>query len=85
MDRVTALLRESLEAGLALRLDGERLHVRGPRGAERLARRLLERKAEILEALDWYALEERAAILEHDGGLPRDEAERRAILSRWAN
>jgi hypothetical protein len=27
---------------------------------------------------DWEALEERAGILEYDGGLPRDEAERLA-------
>ncbi|MBZ0252713.1 MAG: hypothetical protein K8I02_05170 [Candidatus Methylomirabilis sp.] len=85
MDGVTALLRESLEAGLTLRLDGESLRVRGPRRAEGLARRLLDCKAEVLEALDWYGLEERAAILEHDGGLPRDEAERRALLARLPN
>lgn len=85
MDGVTTLICASLEAGLRLRVVGGALVIRGPRRAEPFVRRLRERKAEVLEALDWYGLEERAAILEHDGGLPRDEAERRALVARLAN
>lgn len=45
------LLTEARAAGLAVRVDGDRLIVRGPRQAEALARRLIAHKAEILTAL----------------------------------
>jgi hypothetical protein len=47
MDIVT-LLREAESAGLQVRADGDRLVVRGPRSLEPLAKRLLERKADLL-------------------------------------
>jgi len=33
---------------------------------------------------DWYEIEERSAIIEHDGGMPRFEAEARAIAEQLA-
>jgi hypothetical protein len=67
---------------------GDKLVIRGPRGAGRLAERLLARKREVIQAVtgnpptpadlpgDWHLLwEERAAIREYHGGLPRDRAE----------
>jgi hypothetical protein len=50
MDGMT-LLEEARAAGLTVRVDGARLVVRGPRAAEAMARRLLERKVEVLAAL----------------------------------
>jgi hypothetical protein len=58
--------------------EGERLIVRGPKRLAALAQQLLSHKAAILEILELF--EERAAIMEYDGGLPRAEAERLA----WA-
>lgn len=101
------LLAEAEAAGLLLLQDGDRLIVRGPRSAEALVRRILDRKAEVIAVLsnidqptgrvveipvNWRAevqawdegrrldFEERAAIMEHDGKLPRDVAELRAFL-----
>ncbi len=52
MERVAAVvLDESRAAGLEVRAEGGRLVVRGPRTQEGLARRLLERKAEVLALL----------------------------------
>lgn len=50
MDVVT-LLREAEIAGLQVRTDGDKLIVRGPRSLESLARKLLERKADVLPLL----------------------------------
>ena len=50
MDGMT-LLEEARAAGLTVLADGTRLVVRGPRAAEAMARRLLERKVEVLAAL----------------------------------
>ena len=50
MDVVT-LLREAESAGLQVRADGDRLVVRGPRSLEPLAKKLLERKADLLPLL----------------------------------
>lgn len=40
---------------------------------------LVARAVAILDEADREAFEERAAIMEYDGGLPRREAERRAL------
>jgi hypothetical protein len=90
-----ALLQQARAAGLAVRAEGDRLCVRGPRRAEALVRLLLDHKAEVLAALapaapvtvtpaelppDWYiSWDERAAIMEYDGKLPRDRAEALAL------
>jgi hypothetical protein len=71
-----ALLINAHAAGLQVRAEGERLIVRGPKRLTALAQQLLSQKAEVLEALE--AFEERAAIMEYDGGLARAEAERLA-------
>ena len=46
-----SLLDEARAAGLTLRADGDKLIIRGPRSAEPVARRLIDRKAEVLAAL----------------------------------
>jgi hypothetical protein len=91
MDSMT-LLREARASGLTVHADGKQLVVRGPRKSERLALLLLEQKANILAALiietlapteslaDWHFLwEERAAIMEFDGGMTRERAEEMAL------
>lgn len=75
MDGV-ALLTEAYAAGLQVHAEGERLIVRGPKRLAALAQQLLSHKAAILEILELF--EERAAIMEYDGGLPHAEAERLA-------
>lgn len=85
------LIDEARAAGLTVTALGNRLLIRGPRRAEAIAQRLLAHKAEVLAALDrpvvppplpadWHFLwDERAAIMEHEGGLPRELAEARAL------
>lgn len=52
MERVAAAaLAEARSAGLAVRAEADRLVVRGPRSGAALARRLLERKGEVLALL----------------------------------
>jgi hypothetical protein len=51
MGSVTDLLEEARDAGLEVRVDGDRLVVRGPRSAAALARQLLDRKPEVVAAL----------------------------------
>ncbi len=46
-----SLLQEAEAAGLSVRVDGDRLVVRGPKSASAIAERLLDRKAEVIEAL----------------------------------
>src|SRR2546425_2320417 len=46
-----ALLQEARTAGLTVATEGGRLTIRGPRRAEAIARRLLDHKAHVLEAL----------------------------------
>ena len=46
-----SLLAVAREAGLAVRADGDKLVVRGPRAAEALAREILEHKAELMIVL----------------------------------
>jgi hypothetical protein len=51
MDAVAALLAEARAAGLSLKVDGDRLIVRGPKAAEPIVRRLRDAKPAILERL----------------------------------
>jgi hypothetical protein len=81
------LLAAAEEAGLTVSTDGDRLVVRGPRRAEALARELIANKSRVLPYLgtylpaDWHVCwDERAAIMEYDGGLPREIAEHLALL-----
>ena len=94
MDGLT-LLRKAWAAGLTVQADGERLRIRGPRQAEPIAQLLIAHKAAVLTALtfppapcvrvedldpEWrVAWEERAAVAEYDGGLPRERAEALAL------
>jgi hypothetical protein len=94
MDGMT-LLTTARAAGLVVAATGERLVIRGPRRAEPVALQLLENKTLVHDALlaeaglhttpadlpaDWHlAWDERAAIMEYDGGLPREQAEARAL------
>ncbi len=81
-----ALLKRVKAEGCTVALAGERLRLAAPRP---LPLSLLEavraRKSEIISMLQQQAalaselFEERAAILEHEGGLPRQEAERLAL------
>jgi hypothetical protein len=76
MDAV-ALLRQALAAGLVIRGDGTgRLHVAGPKRLATLVQQLHQHKDAVLDV--WEVFEERAAIMEYDGSLPREEAERLA-------
>lgn len=76
------------DRGITLYLDGERLRYRAKRGtltAEDKAR-IRAHKAAILQALSAGKLEaflERAAIMEFDANLPRQEAEYRAFRLTW--
>ena len=51
MGSISDLLKEARDAGLTVRVDGERLVVRGPRSAEAMARHVLDRKPEVLAVL----------------------------------
>ena len=81
-----ALLTEAKQAGLVVLVDGERLRIRGPRRAESIAQRLIDHKALVIEALandlpaEWhFHWDERAAIMEYDGKIPREQAEALAL------
>jgi hypothetical protein len=50
MDGITLLL-EAQAAGLSVRVDGDKLIIRGPRSAELIARRLLAYKPAVVAAL----------------------------------
>ena len=94
MDGLT-LLHEARAAGLVVTVEGERLRIVGPKRAESLALRLLAHKAELLPVLtfppttcvrvedldpEWRIVwEERASIMEYDGGLPRERSEALAL------
>src|SRR6266702_4683725 len=89
------LLDEARAAGLILIIEEGRLRIMGPRRAEPVAQRLIAHKEELLNVLnvklaptgnpddlpgDWQVdWEERAAIMEHDGKLPRERAEALAL------
>ncbi|MDP9355895.1 MAG: hypothetical protein M3R02_11570 [Chloroflexota bacterium] len=51
MGAVMGLLIDAARAGLEVRVDEDRLVVRGPRSAEDLALRLLDQKAEVVATL----------------------------------
>jgi hypothetical protein len=91
MDGLT-LLEKARSAGLTVVVRGDKLVIRGPRRAGPLAEQLLAHKAEVIDALtlpslsptdlpsDWHFLwEERAAIMEYDGKLPKEHAEAEAL------
>src|SRR5262245_7115820 len=91
MDGLT-LLEQARSAGLTVVVQGDKLVIRGPRRAGPLAEQLLAHKGEVIDALtvqsltpadlpaDWHFLwDERAAIVEYDGGLPRERAEALAL------
>jgi hypothetical protein len=63
---------------MTLRPDGEHLHVSAPAGGlnDCLRQALHQHKQALLAMTEWH--EERAALCEYGGGLPRDEAERLA-------
>jgi hypothetical protein len=52
MGDVQILIAEAWASGLRVSVDGERLVVRGPRRAERVALQLIEREAEVRAAVD---------------------------------
>jgi hypothetical protein len=87
-------------AGVRIRLDGDQLDLSAEQQPpENLLQLLLRYKPELLRLLspslegwsaeDWQAFfDERAAICEFDGGLPRSEAEARAFaccVAEWLN
>jgi hypothetical protein len=90
-----SLLHEARAAGLVVTAEGETLRIVGPKRADSLARRLLAHKAELMHALtyprtpsirvedldaEWRVVwEERASIMEYNGGLPRERAEAEAL------
>ena len=86
--RAHRLLERVAAAGGSVALDGDNLELSAPAPLpDELISELRAAKPDLLDHLrggawdstDWCALYgERAAIMEHDGGLPREEAERRA-------
>jgi len=94
------VLRSARAIGIRVRIDGDGLELEAPKQPPEVILKYLSRhKAEILELLrcgddgwsadDWQVFfEERAAIAEFDGGLPRPEAEEQAFaccLTEWLN
>ena len=94
------IVREVVDAGGRLAVAGDRIRVSAPRPLpDRLVDALRRRKGEVLAYLarvgdawgadewrDWIT--ERGAILEHDAGLSRSEADRRAYqhaIIEWQN
>lgn len=69
------LLERLHAAGVELKVEGDRLHYRAPKGAltPELRAALEEWKPDLV-----HEYNERAGILEYDARLPRDEAEARA-------
>jgi len=76
----TALLDELRTKGVHLTVEGEHVAVDAPKGVltDDVRQAIRQHKPELLDLLEVF--EERAAIAEYDGLLPRDEAERLA----WA-
>jgi hypothetical protein len=74
------LIKQLTAAGCRLQADGDQLRVLGLERdlTDDLQAAIREHKEAILALLELY--EERAAIMEYDGGLPRADAERQA----WA-
>ena len=67
------LLREAQAAGLSVRVDGDKLVVRGPKTAEAVALRLLAHKPEVMAALHLGA----------DHELRRGELRDHSPVCRW--
>lgn len=93
-------LRSARAIGVRVSIDGEDLVLEAPKQPpEAILKLLSHHKAEIVKLLpladdDWSAedwqvfFEERAAIAEFDGGLPRPEAEKQAFaccVTEWLN
>jgi len=83
---MTTIVTELRAAGVRLTIEGGKIKATGNKAAlERVLPVIRERKADLLACLRVEMLrkhyEERAAILEHDGGLPRAEAEASARAS----
>ena len=84
MSAAVKLLADFHAQGVGVRLEGGSVMVTAPKGAvtDAQASILRQCKAEIISILeaanDRDLFEERAAIIEYDGNLPRDEAERLA-------
>jgi D-serine deaminase-like pyridoxal phosphate-dependent protein len=78
-----ALLAEATAAGLTLRTDAGHLHWRSdaPPAPDLLAK-LRRHKTDVLELLT--DVDERAGILEFDGGVPREQAEAQAVAEALA-
>ena len=86
--RVHLLLERVAAAGGSVVVDGDNLELSAPAPLpDALVNELRRAKSELLDHLrghdwnstDWWTfLEERAGIMEHDGGVPREEAERQA-------
>lgn len=85
----TALIEQVHAAGGEIRAEGDRLKLKAPAPLPpELVQEIKEHKAEVLAALSvsvrkqsadlLEAFEERAGILEHDGGLTRSQAEQEA-------
>ncbi len=74
------LLQRLHDAGVVLAFTGDTIRYRCPRGAmtPRLLQGLQDAKEDLL-----HEYHERAGILEYDGGLPRSEAEYRALKMLW--
>ena len=98
MDGIT-LLREAWGAGLTVRADGDRVVIRGPQKAEALAKRLLENKAKVLDALRTNGLYDAASEptpdipgapatgsalgLEPDGSCPASGIAGADVIDQW--
>jgi hypothetical protein len=84
-----SLLTEAWKAGLTVRVEGGRLHIRGPRRAYAIVQQIIAHKDAVLKAMsvrpenlppEWRERwAERAAIMEHDGGLHHDQANAEAF------
>ena len=85
-----AIVRSVLAAGIRIRVHGDNMVLSAPQRPDvQLVDDLRSAKSEVLQYLrdlvlwtedDWNALyDERAGIMEFDGGIPRAEAEARAV------
>lgn len=76
MDAI-ALVRQAFDAGLTVKGDGKgHLVLAGPKRLAAMVQQLHQHKGAVLDAWELWA--ERAAIMEYDGGLSRQDAERLA-------
>jgi len=80
------LLQKARSAGLSVCAEGNLLRIKGPRHANEIAIELLAHKQAVIEALreelpaQWHEIwDERSAIMEYEGDLPREQAEAQAL------